>query len=102
MPSSAQRTRTAVLPQAKWPGACRFEFQPGDLVLVQPDSEKPGVSEPEWWMGCVLEGNARDPEAPSLFQVADCDDGCIRWVNADEATRLVLSGLQTSKVVPLN
>ena len=46
-------------------------------------------------------GNARDPEAPSQFQVADCDDGCIRWVNADEATRLVLHGLQASKVVPL-
>ena len=78
-------------------------FKPGDLVLVQPGSEKPGVSEPHWWMGWVVfcEGNARDPEAPSLFQVADCDDGCIRWVNADEATRLVLNGLGTSKVVPL-
>ncbi|AII43418.1 hypothetical protein KR100_08600 [Synechococcus sp. KORDI-100] len=80
-----------------------MSFKPGDLVLVQPDSEKPGVSEPEWWMGWVVfcEGNARDPIALSLFQVADCDDGCIRWVNADEATRLVLSGLQTSKVLPL-
>ena len=52
-----------------------------------------------WIVFC--EGNARDPAAPSLFQVADCDDGRIRWVNADEATRLVLSGLQPSKVVPL-
>ena len=80
-------------------------FKPGDLVLVHPGSEKPGVSEPHWWMGWVVfcegNGNARDPEAPSLFQVADCDDGCIRWVNADEAKRLVLNGLGTSKVVPL-
>ena len=80
-----------------------MSFKPGDLVLVQPGSEKPGVSEPHWRMGWVVfcEGNARDPEAPSLFQVADCDDGCIRWVNADEAKRLVLNGLGTSKVVPL-
>jgi hypothetical protein len=78
-------------------------FNPGDLVLVQPDPEDPGASQPDWWMGWIVfcEGNARDPAAPSLFQVADCDDGRIRWVNADEATRLVLSGLQTSKVVPL-
>ena len=80
-------------------------FKPGDLVLVHPGSETPGFSEPHWWMGWVVfcegNGNARDPEAPSLFQVADCDDGCIRWVNADEAKRLVLNGLGTSKVVPL-
>ena len=77
-------------------------FRPGDLVLVQPDAAGRDASRPEWWMGWIVfcEGNARDPEAPSLFQVADCDDGRIRWVNADEATRLVLSGLQTSKVVP--
>ena len=78
-------------------------FRPGDLVLVQPFSESSGPAQPDWWMGWVVfcEGNARDPGVPSLFQVADCDDGRIRWVNADEATRLVLSGLQTSKVVPL-
>ena len=80
-----------------------LRVKPGDLVLVQPNAEKPYASEPDWWMGWVVfcGGNARDPEAPSQFQVADCDDGCIRWVNADEATRLVLHGLQASKVVPL-
>ena len=78
-------------------------FKPGDLVLVQPDPDVPGAPQPEWWMGWIVfcEGNARDPDAPSLFQVADCDDGQVRWVNADEATRLVLSGMQSTKVVPL-
>ena len=36
---------------------------------------------------------------PTLFQVADCDTGLVRWISADEATRLVLSGLETSNVV---
>jgi hypothetical protein len=36
---------------------------------------------------------------PTLFQVADCDTGHVRWISADEATRLVLSGLETSNVV---
>ena len=29
-----------------------------------------------------------------MFQVADCDTGDVRWINADEATRLVLSRLE--------
>ena len=46
-----------------------------------------------------VDGGARDPRVPTLFQVADCDTGHVRWISADEATRLVLSGLETSNVV---
>ena len=46
-----------------------------------------------------MDGGARDPRVPTLFQVADCDTGLVRWISADEATRLVLSGLETSNVV---
>ena len=50
------------------------------------------VSEGEdWWMGDVIwmEGGARDPRVPTLFQIADVDSGVIRWVNADLVTHLV-------------
>ena len=41
------------------------------------------VSEGEdWWMGDVIwmEGGARDPRVPTLFQIACVDTGTVRWV----------------------
>ena len=45
----------------------------------------------DWWMADVLhvDGGARDPGVPALFQVADVDDGTIRWVCADLVTHIV-------------
>ena len=45
----------------------------------------------DWWMADVLQvdGGARDPGVPTLFQVADVDDGTIRWVCADLVTHIV-------------
>ena len=45
----------------------------------------------DWWIGDVIyvEGGARDPKVPSLFQIADVDSGVIRWVNADLVTHVV-------------
>jgi hypothetical protein len=42
-------------------------------------------------MGQVIfcEGGARDPRVNSLFQVADVDNGCVTWVNADEVTHIL-------------
>ena len=39
----------------------------------------------DWWMGDVVfvEGGARNPKVPTLFQVANVDTGVIRWINAD-------------------
>ena len=47
----------------------------------------------DWWMADVLhvDGGARDPRVPTLFQVADVDDGTIRWVCADLVTHIVPS-----------
>ena len=50
------------------------------------------VSEGEdWWMGDVIwmEGGARDPRVPTLFQIACVDTGAIRWVNADLVSHIV-------------
>ena len=45
----------------------------------------------EWWMGDVIhvDGGARDPNVPTLFQIANVDSGEIRWVNADLVTHVV-------------
>ena len=75
-------------------------FCPNSLAVSGKDPlflhEKAGmtvvVSEGEdWWMGDVIwmEGGARDPRVPTLFQIADVDSGVIRWVNADLVTHLV-------------
>ena len=75
-------------------------FKAGDLVLVEPLASETCASS-DWWMGWIIhvDGGARDPRVPTLFQVADCDTGLVRWISADEATRLVLRGLETSNVV---
>ena len=43
-------------------------------------------------MGQILwvEGGARDPKVPTLFQVSDVDTGVIRWVNADCVQQIML------------
>jgi hypothetical protein len=45
----------------------------------------------EWLMADVIcvEGGARNPYVPPLFQVADVDSGVIRWVNVDMVTHIV-------------
>ena len=43
-----------------------------------------------WRMADVIwvDGGARNPKVPTLFQVADVDNGVIKWVNADLATHI--------------
>ena len=45
----------------------------------------------DWRMADVIwcDRGARNPKAPSLFQVADVDTGVINWVNADLVTHIV-------------
>ena len=64
----------------------------GLTVIVKhlPEIGLPERSE-EWWMAAVIcvEGGARNPKVPTLFQVADVDSGAVRWVNADLVTHIV-------------
>jgi len=77
-------------------------FKPGDLVLVQPRLDAGSLKSSEWWMGWIvqLDPGPRPSVLPSTFQVADCDTGALQWVHADDATRLVLSGMNAD-VVPM-
>ena len=45
----------------------------------------------DWRMADVIwvDGGARNPKVPTLFQVADVDTGVINWVNADLVNYIV-------------
>ena len=64
----------------------------GMFVIVQ---HRPEVGkwheENSWWMAQVIhvDGGARNPKVPTMFQVADVDDGSIKWVNADLISHIV-------------
>ena len=47
-------------------------------------------TEGAWRMAYVIwvDGGARNPKVPKLFQVADVDTGVINWVNADLVTHI--------------
>jgi len=66
---------------------------PGDVVIVWEHPELVDSDTDGWWMGEVLyvEGSARNPKAPSLFQIADVDSGLIHWINADCVQKILTS-----------
>ena len=59
-----------------------LHVKPGMTVIV---SDTEGA----WRMADVIwvDGGARNPKVPTLFQVADVDTGVINWVNADLVTQ---------------
>ena len=65
---------------------------PGDTVVVFERETVVDSCVSDWFMATVLfvEGSARDPKAPSLFQVANIDTGTIQFVNADQVERVML------------
>ena len=62
-------------------------------------------TEGAWRMADVIwvDGGARNPKVPTLFQVADVDTGVINWINADLVThicpRVLITGVAMSGVV---
>ena len=78
--------------------------RPGDVVIVWDHPELVDSDTNAWWMGEVIfmEGSARNPKAPSLFQIADVDTGVIRWVNADCVQQtLIPINKPVSNVLPI-
>ena len=47
-------------------------------------------TEGAWHMAYVIwvDGGARNPKVPKLFQVADVDTGVVNWVKADLVTHI--------------
>ena len=60
-----------------------LHVKPGMTVIVEDGKD--------WRMVDVIwvDGGARKPKVPTLFQVADVDTGVINWVNADLVTQIV-------------
>ncbi len=42
-------------------------------------------------------GGSRDPDAPTLFQIANVDSGENRWIHGEEVTAIVSQYLTTFK-----
>ena len=65
-----------------------LKVRPGDAVLYENDQ-----------IGKVLTfiGGSRDPDAPTLFQIANLDSGEIRWVHGKEVTDIVCEYRTTIK-----
>jgi len=61
-----------------------LHVKPGAAVVITD-------SDGAWRMADVIwvDGGARNPKVPTLFQVADVDTGVINWVNADLVTHIV-------------
>ena len=62
-----------------------LKVKSGDAVLYEKDQ-----------IGKVLTfiGGSRDPDAPTLFQIANVDSGEIRWIHGEEVIEIV-SGYRT-------
>jgi hypothetical protein len=62
-----------------------LHVKPGMTVIVEDGKD--------WRMADVIwvDGGARNPKVPTLFQVADVDTGIVTWVNADLVTHIVPS-----------
>ncbi len=88
---SESRGPAAPRPTESQPPPLFLSVNPGMTVVVQDVPTVGQNSDGGWWMGDVIsvDGGARDPRVPTLFQIADVDSGEIRWVNADCVTHVV-------------
>ena len=66
--------------------------RPGQFVVVQQSA-----AQNDWWLGQVLvcTTDAKKARGGAFFQIADVDDGLMRWVYADQVIHVVhaLDGL---------
>ena len=64
----------------------------GDVVIVWENPSQVRGESKDWFMGQILwvEGGARGPKVPALFQISDVDTGVIRWVNGDRVQQIML------------
>ena len=71
-------------------GAIR-SVRPGNFVIISdPQTTEPPVSD-DWWLGQIIwcDDEVAHPGVGSACQVADVDDGSLRWVNAAEVTHVL-------------
>ena len=88
---SGEKVKTLPSPSDLLPPPAFLSVKTGDFVIVEVQPIGAKAKNDDWWMGQVVfcEGGARNPDTNSLFQIADVDDGSIRWVCADEVTHVL-------------
>ena len=74
----------------------------GDLVLVQ-SRLNPDPCDRNWWIGWIAENpdQSKEINGRRILKVIDTDRGEVRCVNAENATRLCLAGMERCNVIPL-
>ena len=65
------------------------EIEEDPLFLQVKSRDTVLVGEDEICKVLSFVGGARDPLAPTLFQVANVDSGEIRWIHGEEVTKIV-------------
>ena len=65
-----------------------LKVKTGDAVLYEADQIGKVIT---------LIGGSRDPDAPTLFQIANVDSGEIRWIHGEEVTKIVIKYRTTIK-----
>ena len=75
-------------------------FKPGDLVLVEPNGQSSEGLSTDWWIGWITQpegsGEVTVGAGCDTFQASDCETGQLRFLKGNEATRLVLSGINST------
>ena len=75
-------------------------LKPGDLVLVEPNGRSSEDPSTDWWIGWITHseetGAVTVGPRENTFQASDCETGQLRSVKGNEATRLVLSGINST------
>ena len=75
-------------------------LKPGDLVLVEPNGQSSEDRSTDWWIGWITHpeetGAVTVGPGENTFQASDCETGQLRSVKGNEATRLVLSGINST------
>ena len=75
-------------------------LKPGDLVLVEPNGQSSDDPTTDWWIGWIIHREGSSAVTVGLeentFQASDCETGQLRAVKGNEATRLVLSGINST------
>ena len=65
-----------------------LKVRPGDALLYEADQTR-GIF--------TFIGGSRDPDAPTLFQIASMDSGEIRWIHIEEVTEIFSKYWKTIK-----
>ncbi len=75
-------------------------LKPGDLVLVEPNCPSSEDPSTDWWIGWIIHSEEAGASAVdsgnNTFQASDCETGQLRSVKGNEATRLILSGINST------